>query len=109
MPGKTDLQINTNYRGPSENAQTKNQGVFSMNLAASKDLFNERASLSLNVSDIFNSRRSQRTTFLPGFTEQYSEFQWVDPQIRLSLVYRFNQKKKMARSQRVDNGGGGEF
>ncbi|MGK0422020.1 MAG: hypothetical protein ACJAT9_001701, partial [Polaribacter sp.] len=36
LPGKTDLQINTNYRGPSQNAQTKSKGVFSMNLAASK-------------------------------------------------------------------------
>ncbi|WP_438977331.1 TonB-dependent receptor domain-containing protein, partial [Polaribacter sp.] len=50
LPGKTDLQINTNYRGPSQNAQTKSQGVFSMNLAASKDLFNEKASISLNFS-----------------------------------------------------------
>jgi outer membrane receptor protein involved in Fe transport len=97
LPGKTDLQINTNYRGPSQNAQTKSKGVFSMNLAASKDLFNERASLSLNVSDVFNSSISQRTTILPNFLEQYSEFQWRDPQIRISFVYRFNQKKKRER------------
>jgi hypothetical protein len=97
LPGKTDLQINTNYRGPSQNAQTKSKGVFSMNLAASKDLFNERASLSLNFSDVFNSRISQRTTILPNFLEQYSEFQWRDPQIRISFVYRFNQKKKRER------------
>jgi hypothetical protein len=103
LPGKTDLQINTNYRGPSQNAQTKSKGVFSMNLAASKDLFNERASLSLNVSDVFNSRISQRTTILPNFLEQYSEFQWRDPQIRISFVYRFNQKKK--RERREDTNG----
>jgi hypothetical protein len=105
LPGKTDVQINTNYRGPSQNAQTKSKGVFSMNLAASKDLFNERASLSLNVSDVFNSRISQRTTILPNFLEQYSEFQWRDPQIRISFVYRFNQKKKRERKRGGINSG----
>jgi hypothetical protein len=105
LPGKTDLQINTNYRGPSQNAQTKSKGVFSMNLAASKDLFDERASLSLNFSDVFNSRISQRTTILPNFLEQYSEFQWRDPQIRISFVYRFNQKKKIERKGGSTDGG----
>lgn len=105
LPGKTDLQINTNYRGPSQNAQTKSKGVFSMNIAASKDLFDEKASLSVNFSDIFNSRISRRTTNIPGFLDQYSEFQWREPQFRVSLVYRFNQKKKKFRQQREDYGG----
>jgi hypothetical protein len=105
LPGKTDLQINTNYRGPSQNAQTKSKGVFSMNLSASKDLFNERASLSLNFSDVFNSSISQRTTILPNFLEQYSEFQWRDPQIRISFVYRFNQKKTRERKGSGTDGG----
>lgn len=105
LPGKTDIQINTNYRGPRQNAQTKTKGIFSMNLAASKDLFNEKASLSLNFSDVFNSRISQRTTSIPGFSEQYSEFQWREPQFRMSFVYRFNQKKKRIRQERDDDGG----
>lgn len=106
LPGKTDLQINTNYRGPSQNAQTKSEGVFSMNIAASKDLFNEKASLSLNFSDVFNSSISRRVTNLPEFLEQYSEFQWREPQIRVSFVYRFNQQKKRERQGRNDSGGG---
>lgn len=105
LPGKTDLQINTNYRGPSQNAQTESEGVFSMNIAASKDLFDEKASLSLNFSDVFNSSISQRTTNLPGFLEQYSEFQWREPQVRLSFVYRFNQQKKKGQGGREENGG----
>ena len=105
LPGKTDVQINTNYRGPSQNAQTKSKGVFSMNLAASKDLFDESASLSLNFSDVFNSSISQRTTILPNFLEQYSEFRWRDPQIRISFVYRFNQKKERERKGSGTDGG----
>jgi hypothetical protein len=105
LPGKTDLQINTNYRGASQNAQTKSKSVFSTNLAASRDFFNERASLSINFSDVFNSRRSQRTTSISGFSEQYSEFQWREPQFRISLVYRFNQKKSRERGGREEGGG----
>ena len=105
LPGAVDLQINTNYSGPSENAQTISKGVFSLNIAASKDLFNERASLSLNFSDVFNTRISQRKTIIPDFLEQYSEFQWREPQLRISFVYRFNQKKKKVNGGRETNGG----
>ena len=105
LPSAVDLQINTNYSGPSENAQTKSKGVFSLNIAASKDLFNERASLSLNFSDVFNTRISQRKTIIPDFLEQYSEFQWREPQLRISFVYRFNQKKKKGNGGRETNGG----
>ena len=105
LPSAVDVQINTNYSGPSENAQTKSDGVLSLNIAASKDLFNERASLSLNFSDVFNSRISQRTTMIPDFLEQYSEFQWREPQLRISFVYRFNQKKKKVNGGRETNDG----
>lgn len=103
--GKTDLQINSNYRGPSQNAQTESQGVFSMNIAASRDFFDEKASLSVNFSDVFNSRISRRTTNIPNFLNQYSEFQWREPQFRVSFVYRFNQKKERFKRNRDGNGG----
>ena len=76
-----------------------------MNIAASKDFFNEKASLSLNVSDVFNGRRRKSTTIIPDFSEQYSEFQWRERQVRVSFVYRFNQQKKKQRGNRDDFGG----
>ena len=109
LPSKIDLQINSNYRGPNRNAQTESQGVFSMNLAASKDILKEKASISLNFSDVFNSSISRRNTNLPGFLDQYSEFQWREPQVRVSFVYRFNQKKKEIRENREDIGGGEDY
>lgn len=109
LPSKIDLQINSNYSGPNRNAQTKSQGVFSIDLAASKDILKEKASISLNFSDVFNGAISRRTTNLPGFLDQYSEFQWREPQVRVSLVYRFNQKKKANRENREGNGGGEDY
>ncbi|MFY9241761.1 MAG: outer membrane beta-barrel protein [Polaribacter sp.] len=106
LPSKIDLQINSNYSGANQNAQSSNQGIFSMNIAASKDLFNDKASLSFNIDDVFNARRRQSTTIIPGFSEQYSEFQWRERQITLSFVYRFNQQKtKKERGERNENGG----
>jgi len=109
LPGKVDMQINSNYRGPNRNAQSKREGIFSMNFAASKDLFKEKASISLNVSDVFNSRKRIQTTTVPGVFEQYSEFQWRQRQVSVNFVYRFNQKKKKGRDGRNgDDFDGGE-
>ena len=110
LPGKVDMQINTNYRGPNRNAQSRREGIFSMNLAMSKDLFKEKASINFNVSDVFNSRKRQQTTFIPDVIDQFSEFQWRERQITLSFIYRFNQKKKRGRNGRGGgNYDGGEF
>lgn len=105
LPGKTDLQINANYRGADRNAQSNRDGIFSMNIAASKDLFKEKASITLNISDVFNSRKRQQTTSVAGVFEQYSEFQWRQRQLSVNFVYRFNQKKKKGRQ----GGGGDDF
>lgn len=105
LPGKLDVQINSNYRGPNRNAQTRREGIFSMNIAASKDIFKEKATLNLNVSDLFNSRVRRQNTFIPDVTDQYSEFQWRERQITLSFIYRFNQQKRKGRNGR----GGGDF
>jgi len=109
FPGKTDVQINTNYRGPFQNALTKSKGVFSVNIAASKDILKDKASISINFSDVFNTSISRRTTFLPGSLDQYSEFQWREPQFRVSFVYRFNQKKQKFKGNRDYNGGDNDF
>ena len=63
LQNKIDLQINSNYRGPSKNVQSAREGIFSVNIAMSKDLFKERASLNLNINDVFNSRKRKQTTF----------------------------------------------
>ena len=106
---KVDIQINSNYRGPNRNAQSRREGIFSMNLAMSKDLFKEKASINFNVRDVFNSRKRMQTTFVDGVFDQYSEFQWRERQISLNFIYRFNQKKKRQRRGGGDFEGGDEF
>jgi hypothetical protein len=105
LPGKVDWQTTGFYMGPSEGAQSKRDGMLMVNLAFSKDLFKENATVSLNVSDLFNTRKRKSTSYSPT-TESVGEFQWRQRQIMLNFTYRFNQKKKRERSQNGYDGGG---
>ena len=75
-----------------------------MGLAFSKDLFKEKATISVNARDLLNSRKRMSITETPFFTSD-NEFQWRERQFRMSFVYRINQKK---RSQRGGQRGGGD-
>ncbi len=92
LPGKIDFQANAFYRGPNKNAQSKSKGILSSNLAFSKDVIKDKGTLSLNVRDLFNSRKRRSETRTENVFS-YSEFQWRQRQINLSFLYRFNQKK----------------
>ena len=107
LPAKIDWQTTVSYRGPNENFQSKSKGIASVNLAFSKDIFKDKATLSLNVSDLFNSRKRITDTFNDSST-RHSEFQWRERQIRLNFTYRFNQKKKIERGGSNEYEGGGE-
>ena len=111
LPYKVDWQTNMSYNGAQKTAQGKNLGVFAMNLAFSKDVFKEKATVSLNVSDVFNSRKRISETYLPGNVDSYGEFQWRERQITLSFTYRFNVKKNEREKPRNGNGqdDGGDF
>ncbi|MCX2680139.1 TonB-dependent receptor [Galbibacter sp. EGI 63066] len=92
LPAKVDWQTNAFYMGPRENSQTRSEGMFSLNLAMSKDIMNDNATISFNVSDLLNSRKRQSFTETQFFTSD-SEFQWRQRQFTISFMYRFNQQK----------------
>ncbi|MEB8345602.1 TonB-dependent receptor [Flavobacteriaceae bacterium KMM 6898] len=92
LPAKIDWQTNAFYRGPSQNSQTKNEGIFSLNLAFSKDIMGDKGTLAFNISDLLNTRKRSSFTETDFFTSD-SEFQWRQRQFNLSFVYRFNQPK----------------
>src|SRR5690606_7553107 len=103
LPGKIDWQSNAFYRGPSNNSQTKSDGILSVDMAISKDIINDNGTLALNVSDLLNTRKRNSLTTTNTFTSE-SEFQWRQRQVTLTFTYRFNQKKQRQRTQR----GGGD-
>jgi hypothetical protein len=103
FPKLFDWQTTAMYMGPSQGAQTKREGMVSVNLAFSKDILKEKATLSLNISDLLNSRKRESTTTTETTFSQ-NEFQWRQRQVMLNFTYRFNQKKKRERSPSYDGG-----
>jgi outer membrane receptor protein involved in Fe transport len=107
LPYKIEWQTNLTYNGPQDNAQGRSRGQFGANLGFSKDFFKEKATLTLNVQDVFNSRKRIVETNLDSFNS-YSEMQWRVRQITVSLTYRFNKKKEKEKDRQPRNDGGGD-
>lgn len=105
LPGKIDWQTNAFYRGPSNNSQTETEGMLSVDMAVSKDIINDNATLALNASDLLNTRKRNSITTTNTFSSE-SEFQWRPRTITISFTYRFNQSKRQR--QRGQRGGGME-
>ncbi len=109
LPAKIEWQTNAFYRGPSEEIQGTREGYLSLDLAFSKDIFNDNATLSLNVRDLLNSRKHESYTNTDAI-ERYSEFQWRRGQsFNLSFIYRFNQQKRQQRRENGNDMNEGDF
>ncbi len=111
LPGKIEWQTRMNIRGPSETAISKSEGDFSIDLAFSKELFEDKASLTLNVSDLLDQRGWRTETFNETFYNN-SEWRWRRRSFNLNFTYRFNQKKNQYRRQQqqnYDDGGAFDF
>jgi hypothetical protein len=104
LPGNVDWQTNAFYRGPSNNSQTETDGMLSIDLALSKDIINDNATIGFNVSDLLNTRKRSSVTNTDTFRSD-SEFQWRQRQFNLSFTYRFNEQKKRQRGRGDGNGG----
>ncbi|CAI8375253.1 MAG: Colicin I receptor [Polaribacter sp. SA4-10] len=112
LPYAIEWQTRLSYRGPSESAQSISTGIFSANLAFSKEVLKEKGTLVLNVSDVFNSRKRNSISYTPNRDNPTNisdqTFQWRQRQISLNFSYRFNQKKKQPERGGKNNGDGGE-
>ncbi len=82
------FQIRADYRAPDMVSQDKNRAAFGMDAAAKYDFAGNRASLSFNANDIFNSRK---WAFLRSSDSLLLDFerQTVSSRATLSFSYRF--------------------
>lgn len=103
LPKKIDFQTTLMYRGPQEGAYSSAKGMFSANLALSKEVMKDNGTLSFNISDVFNTRKRKMNS-ITDRTITDSEFQWRQRQFMLNFTYRFNQNKKRQATQRESSG-----
>ncbi len=102
LPANIQWQTTMSYRGEQRNAQSTSEGIFSANLAFSKDLFKDNGTMVLNISDVLNSRKRIGYSYTPN-SSTYGENQWRQRQVSLSFVYRFNQKKNQRQRRPQQN------
>lgn len=116
LPADVKLQLAANYMGGIKTAQQEVKANFSMDFSASKDLWNNRASISFNVRDLLNSRKREMTTFYEG-SENYNSMRWMKRSASISFTYRFKNVKEKPKGGKRPEGmenedmreGGGEM
>ena len=92
---KLNSQLTLSYAAPRTTTQGVNKATTALDFATSIDLIKNNGTVTLNISDIFNSRR--RRSFSEDETF-YSEdnFLWQSRAFVLSFHYRINQHKKQS-------------
>lgn len=103
IPDLFEVQLSGFYMAPETRPQGRRKAMGSIDLGATKDVFNRKGTLSLSIRDVLNSRKYRSETFADNFYSE-SEFRWGVRQITLSLTYRLNQQKNRQR----DRGGDGD-
>jgi outer membrane receptor protein involved in Fe transport len=87
------LQLFFNYNAPNVTAQGRTEEMYFMDLAYKQDFFEGNLSLTVRVSDLFNSMKWTNTTFGTNFDA--SNYRKNDSRnIYLGLTYTFNSFKK---------------
>ena len=99
IPNWFNVQVQGNYRGPIVLPQGQIEPQYSVNVGLRKDVLNGKATISANVSDIFNTRNFRITTNNPRFDEK-RVFQRETRVGTLAFTYRFGGFKE----QREGNG-----
>ncbi|WP_215223361.1 outer membrane beta-barrel family protein [Echinicola shivajiensis] len=106
IPKVANVQIQGNYRGPIVLLQGELLPYWGMNVGFSRDVLNKKGTISLNFSDIFNTRVFKIKTSGPSFSQDrvYNRETRI---VTLSLNYKFGGFKEK-RNGRDRQGGGGE-
>ena len=111
-----EFQLNGNYRSPvitgvstggdrgygggGGNAQGKTKELYWLDLGLRYSFLSNKASLTLRVSDIFNTRRFKSTTYGIGYSS-YSEMRQESQIVFLGFSYKINDYKQR-RDSKID-------
>ncbi|WP_029034952.1 outer membrane beta-barrel family protein [Salinimicrobium terrae] len=108
---KLTLQLFGMYRSSTELLQIRPEEFYFMNAGARYSFLKDKATISLNFNDIFNTQEFTFTSDLPY--EQRGHFESDSQTVYLGFSYRFGggKNKALSRKQRDDNteSGGGLF
>ena len=103
-----DFQITGRYMGPREEPLGYRDANYWCDFAASRDILNRNATISLNIRDVFGSRQHGGESWGDNFW-QYSESTWSTTSVTLNFNYRINQQQKRRMPQAPSSGGGDSY
>lgn len=105
IPKWFNVQFQGNYRGPIVLPQGQIEPQWTLNVGMRKDVLKGNGTISINVSDVFNTRNFRITTKDPRFT-QFRKFQRETRIGTLSFTYRFGgfKEKQGERGSRREGG-----
>ena len=91
LPQNLSAQIRMGYMAPQVTPQGRRREMYGMDAALRKDIMNRKASISLNVQNILNSRKwggiTETNTFISDF-----ERMWQKRMANLTFSYRFGKQ-----------------
>ncbi|MFA7616075.1 MAG: TonB-dependent receptor [Weeksellaceae bacterium] len=108
LPSKFSIQLSGMYRAGNKTAQSERKPMYGVDLSLSKDLFNDNATITASVRDLFNTRSFRSTSFGENFFME-SKFRWGVRSVNVSFSYRFNQSKRDQRKRQQNNQENGDF
>ena len=84
------LQVRGNYEAPFNTAQGKRKALYFLDLAYNREIFNGKGRLTLNIADVFNSRKIRTISRGANFIADKIS-QRIRRQINLTISYRLKQ------------------
>lgn len=109
ITGAWNYQASMRYRGPRETTQGRREGMIMTDTGISRDLWDGKAKISLNVRDLLDSQNFDYTATTDGNpnTDFYAqrEFSWSSRSFSINFQYFFGKQEDQ---RRRSNRGGGE-
>jgi ferric enterobactin receptor len=89
---RINTQLMLSYEAPRTTTQGVNKSMTEIDFATSVDIFKTHGTVTLSVSDLFNTRRRRSVSSDETFRSE-DNFLWQARSFILSFNYRFNQQK----------------
>ncbi len=103
-----NFQVNGFYRSPVIMLQGEMDAMYSVNAAVRKNVLNNRGTITLNLSDIFDSMRFGMYNYGDNFTMDMERWR-TSRQITIGFTYRINEYDRRRDRQTRDNGDALDF
>ncbi|WP_026463235.1 outer membrane beta-barrel family protein [Adhaeribacter aquaticus] len=99
LPNKVRMELNVGYQGPNAYGLYKIGANWGVDLGVKRTFLNDQLDLSLNVTDVFRTRRVIGKANYNGNINEFNQY-FGQQSVRLNLRYKFNKGAKFEAKKR---------